>query len=240
MNNNENNNDYNDYHVNLICPKTLYTKNHARLVIYTLIVWAIAVFGFQILLKIFEKPTKELSYQQFENVWPKVVSGSYSNDDIKVFLNSSLNIYGRALSANEKESIQEVITWSISNILPQNSKEEIDHLIEGKRYKEISNQLSSFISFPDEKVKSNLLPYALIRTGNVENLLNKNIQIIPVIMKKYLIHRRSFLTDSNFLGFPFHYWYTAEFLLILFVFLCWFYCYKLKKINKHHNYQESN
>ncbi|MEA3334242.1 MAG: DUF4212 domain-containing protein [Pseudomonadota bacterium] len=33
----------------------------------------------------------------------------------------------------------------------------------------------------------------------------------------------SFLTDMQFLGFPFHYWFTGQFLIILFILLCiWF------------------
>ena len=40
------------------------------------------------------------------------------------------------------------------------------------------------------------------------------------IMKLYMTHNQSFLTDSKVIGFPFHYFYTAVFLLILFVILC--------------------
>ena len=33
----------------------------------------------------------------------------------------------------------------------------------------------------------------------------------------------SFLTDMQFLGFPFHYWFTGQFLIIMFIGLCiWF------------------
>lgn len=50
-------------------------------------------------------------------------------------------------------------------------------------------------------------------------------------MKLYMTHNQSVLTNAKFLGFPFHYFYTAVFLLILFVFLCWLYCVITDRVN---------
>ncbi|RKX20065.1 MAG: hypothetical protein DRP35_06675 [Candidatus Zixiibacteriota bacterium] len=36
----------------------------------------------------------------------------------------------------------------------------------------------------------------------------------------------------RFLGFPFHYFYTAVFLLVLFVGLCWIFCFQTDRIYK--------
>ena len=58
---------------------------------------------------------------------------------------------------------------------------------------------------------------------------------LPTIMELYLVHNRSTLTDTRFLGFPFHYWYTSQFLLILFVSLCWIFCYMTDASNIRHN-----
>jgi putative solute:sodium symporter small subunit len=66
---------------------------------------------------------------------------------------------------------------------------------------------------------------------NTGKLTSETINSLPGIMKKYLIHNQSFLTDFKFLGFPFHYFYTAIFLLILFVGLCWLYCVKADSLN---------
>lgn len=41
---------------------------------------------------------------------------------------------------------------------------------------------------------------------------------------------KSFLTETQFLGFPFHYWYAAQFLILLFIFLCWWYCKFIDKL----------
>lgn len=55
---------------------------------------------------------------------------------------------------------------------------------------------------------------------------------LPAAMELYLTHNRSGLTDTRFLGFPFHYWYTAQFLLILFIGLCLIYARATDKMNK--------
>ncbi|MEJ2201488.1 MAG: DUF4212 domain-containing protein [Desulfuromonadaceae bacterium] len=35
---------------------------------------------------------------------------------------------------------------------------------------------------------------------------------------------KSFLTETRFLGFPFHFWYSAQFCIALFIVQCWWYC----------------
>ena len=52
------------------------------------------------------------------------------------------------------------------------------------------------------------------------------------IMRHYLTHNQSFLTDFPFLGFPFHYFYTAVFLLVLFVGLCVLYAYRIEHLHR--------
>ncbi len=61
---------------------------------------------------------------------------------------------------------------------------------------------------------------------------------LPGVMELYLVHNQSALTDARFLGFPFHYWYTAQFLLILFVVLCLVYAKMLDHANKKFNFKE--
>ena len=56
-------------------------------------------------------------------------------------------------------------------------------------------------------------------------------------MDLYLIHNSSPL-NFKFIGFPFHYWYTAQFLLILFVLLCLIYAVIIEKVNKKHEFPE--
>ena len=76
-----------------------------------------------------------------------------------------------------------------------------------------------------------ILPLEL-RTSGVDIFTDKNRAIVETCMPFYMTHNRSVLTDTTFLGFPFHYLYTAVFLLILFIGLCWVYCYKVDKYNE--------
>jgi putative solute:sodium symporter small subunit len=57
-------------------------------------------------------------------------------------------------------------------------------------------------------------------------------------MEKHLTHNRSVLTDTKFLGFPFHYFYTAVFLLVLFVGLCLVYCRLMDDLSAKYGMEE--
>jgi putative solute:sodium symporter small subunit len=84
--------------------------------------------------------------------------------------------------------------------------------------------------------KAAILPYNL----NAENkeLSADEMEALPKIMKLYLTHNQSFLTDTKILGFPFHYFYTAEFLLILFVGMCLFYSIRVTQLQKKFSIKE--
>lgn len=45
---------------------------------------------------------------------------------------------------------------------------------------------------------------------------------------------KSFLTETNFLGFPFHWWFSAQFCIALFIFLCYWYCKFIDKLEAEH------
>lgn len=46
---------------------------------------------------------------------------------------------------------------------------------------------------------------------------------------------KSFLTETQFLGFPFHYWYSSQFLIALFIGLCYVYCKFIDKLEAEHD-----
>ena len=82
-----------------------------------------------------------------------------------------------------------------------------------------------------------LLPSSLVKVES-SALSDESKQALPEIMELYLIHNQSFLTDFKFLGFPFHYWYTAQFLLILFVLLCLYYAVSIDRMNEEYEFVE--
>ena len=72
----------------------------------------------------------------------------------------------------------------------------------------------------------------------MESFDTESRDVVAEAMGLYLIHNRSVLTDLKFLGFPFHYFYTAVFLLILFVGLCWLYCVRTDLFNKKYGIED--
>ena len=74
-------------------------------------------------------------------------------------------------------------------------------------------------------------PWKIVIGDKNLSLSSEEKEKLPQIMNKYLIHNRSVLTDTTFIGFPFHYFYTAVFLLILFVGLCYIYAKKVESLN---------
>lgn len=103
--------------------------------------------------------------------------------------------------------------------------------------REIINQVSAIYGYAPSSLESTIITFNL--TGaDVEQLSENDINSLPGIMKLYLIHNQSFLTDFKFLGFPFHYFYTAEFLLILFVLLCVLFSWRIERLQKRFNIVE--
>ena len=98
----------------------------------------------------------------------------------------------------------------------------------------LSVALSKVIGLEEQDVRATILPLEL-NSKQSKELSAETIEKLPVVMKKYLVHNQSVLTDAVIFGFPFHYFYTAVFLLILFVGLCWIYCVRIDNLNKKFN-----
>ena len=99
------------------------------------------------------------------------------------------------------------------------------------------NDATQFLGIPAHHLEAQLLATSLSET-RVARIAAETKNAVPGIMSLYLTHNQSALTDFRFMGFPFHYWYTAEFLLILFVMLCLIYCVLIAKINKKYKIED--
>ncbi len=64
----------NSYHISFFKPTTEQAKANRNMVVWLICVWAVAIFGFQILLRIIEKPTPEAAFITFAEVWENVKS----------------------------------------------------------------------------------------------------------------------------------------------------------------------
>jgi len=222
------------YEVNFFKPLSDHAKANKKLISSLAIIWAVAVFGFHFLLIFITTPTPEQTLDDFNSVWPQVVEDTSATIEMKqVFAKSMLMVLGKniAVKDNHKTVLKESLSWSVYSMQPDSVKPL--YKLEPKSAA-ISIGLSSD-GF--DKIMRNLLTTSLIKVENY-SLSNESIEVLPEIMKLYLVHNQSFLTDFKFLGFPFHYWYTAQFLLILFVLLCVFYAVSIDKLNKKHAFAE--
>ena len=234
-------NNQNDYHVSFFKPVTEKARRNRNMVIWLVVIWATAVFGFQILLRIVEKPVPEPAYTSFLSVWDNVESGDYESSDLKVFANSVLGVLGKVyVKPLYKDALYNAFNWSVFQLAKEDA-EKLGLLI--SNFRELSEN-SSNITDPDYVNAKNALEYEVSVMLGVGDNDPKRL-VIPFVMSSesfdqftetdkettekamglYLIHNRSFLTDARFLGFPFHYFYTAVFLLTLFIGLCWAYCF---------------
>jgi putative solute:sodium symporter small subunit len=163
---------------------------------------------------VFEKPVPEKSYITLSKIWGKDAVSTRDKVELsKVYL----TLMGK-YSANRKNIVlKKAFTSTVISLSEKDS-----NIISAK-------EATSLLGLSQNSLLGKVVPYALI-PGSEAQLSNEELQTIPAIMKKYLIHNRSFLTDTIFLGFPFHYFYTAVFLLILFVTMCWTYCFVIQKV----------
>lgn len=237
----------NDYHISFFKPTTAQAKWNRTLAIKLILIWAIAVFGFQFLLRIIEKPTPEEAYIKYEQVWEKISTDKASIEEMQTFAHTSLSVLGKVfIKPNEKASLSNSVSWVTYQLADSTQKEMLT--TQTKAFEKLKSEITS-ISDPEyvdaknslSKLASSILALqktdprtfivglSLVST-EMELFKAENKALMPSIMSTYLIHNQSFLTDFKFLGFPFHYFYTAVFLLILFVFLCWLYCYLVDKM----------
>jgi putative solute:sodium symporter small subunit len=95
---------------------------------------------------------------------------------------------------------------------------------------ELGQLAAQIINLPAQDIRQSILPLEL--DVELMSLTAENNQKLSAVMEKYLIHYRSALTDTTVLGFPFHYFYSSVFLLVLFVGLCLLYCVRTDALHR--------
>ena len=224
--------EHEQYQINFFRPLSEHAKANKKLISRLAIVWAVAVFGFHFLLICVTTPTAEQTLNDFNSVWPQVVEDTSATHAMKqVFARSMLMVLGKniALKDNHKAVLKESLSWSLYSMQADSDKA----IYEAAPDENALNIAVASIGLKSEgfdEIMINLLPTSLVKVES-STLSAEAKSSLPEIMNLYLIHNQSFLTDFKFLGFPFHYWYTAQFLLILFVVLCLIYAVTIDKIN---------
>jgi putative solute:sodium symporter small subunit len=238
----------NDYHISFFKPTTAQAKWNRNLAMKLILIWAVAVFGFHFLLRAVEKPTPEEAYVKYEKVWENILTENASVDEMQNFAHASLSVLGKVfIKPEHKVALQNALSWtsyqladSAQKVVLTNNIQNLEKLkseitsISDPKYIDAKSALAAIVSpilgLQKNDVRTKIAPFELI-SSEMEQFKIENKELIPSIMSTYLIHNQSFLTDFKFLGFPFHYFYSAVFLLILFVFLCWLYCVRVDKMN---------
>ncbi len=231
----------NDYRISFFKPATEMARLNRNIIVSLVIIWTVAIFGFQIVLKVLSKPTAEPAYLAFEQVWDRVSRGDASDGDLQVFAQASLSVLGKNfIDPEDRAALNNGLSWALFQLAGPEKGDMFKQQVEKfeKRTAEIENITDpAYVKARDElaslaapvlglskgDVRSTLISIEL-SAGMMDAMSMESREAIPAAMSLYLIHPQSFLTDGRVFGFPFHYFYTAFFLLVLFVGLCWLYC----------------
>jgi len=249
-----------NYDLSFFKPTNPRTRSNRNMVLVLLIVWIVAVFGFHFLLRAIEEPVPEESLTKYQNVIESVKKGAASVQEKQTMVWSVLSVLGKTIKPDERATLGKIMSYNAYQLIPENKKAEIASTIESianskenlstlsneefaKKRAEIKQNeinfgksISSNLGLENNDIRTQLLSTQMLSDYNL-TVTQDDYATADKIMNKYTIHNRSVLTDTQFLGFPFHYFYTAVFLLILFVVLCWVYAYQTKKLNKKYNFE---
>ncbi len=227
------------YNVNFFKPLSDHAKANKKLIIILAVIWAVGVFGFQILLMLLNEPTPEKSYEVFQNSMPAMMENEDSTNTGKAELaRTFLHVLGKNIAV--KENHKTVLKTALSKIVFSMAADSINAVFKSDVSDESVILAKQMIGLGDsgfDKIMADLIPSSLVKVedGVISEECKK---AIPEIMQLYLVHNQNALTDFNFLGFPFHYWYTAQFLLIMFVILCLVYAMVNDKSNEKYDFVE--
>ncbi len=245
-----------DYNISFFKPKSEFSRKNRNLVLTLVIIWAVSVFGFQILLKIIEKPVPEPALVEFNEIKTNVFTNLATPYEKQILLKSLISVANKNTlnKTVEKPIIEKAINWAVYSLVTD--KNAVSNNIQNiQNLKTEALNISDFVKYKEERLRIKELEKQLVAENHSELNINKNDiraeiltsvlntdketlltseekEKLPQIMNKFLIHNRSVLTDTTFIGFPFHYFYTAVFLLVLFVGLCYLYAKQIEQLNK--------
>lgn len=245
----------NDYHMSFFKPTTDNAKRNRNIVVQFVLIWAVAIFGFQILLKILEKPTPEPAFTVYETYRSNIQSDNMNIEALKNVSQSALSILGKiSIQPDYKLALDNAVSWMAYNIADSLQKVELCKVLAEFEQLELSTEVitdEAYIAKKNELVKILQVIFQLhpndvrgkiavyeVKSSLLYSFDTANREKLDKAMHLYLIHNQSFLTDMKFLGFPFHYFYTAVFLLILFVGLCWLYCIRIDTFHKKYGIED--
>jgi len=225
------------------------------MVVQFILIWAVAIFGFQILLKILEKPTPEPAYIVYETYWDDIQAGSTELINLQNVSRSALSVLAKvAIDPGHRQVLDNAVSWMAWNIADSVQKQRL--IVVLNEFENIASITTNITDGEYVRLKNQLIPVfqeifnlhtndvrgkiaALeVKSSLMESFDAESMKIFEEVMGLYLTHNRSVLTDTKFLGFPFHYFYTAVFLLSLFVGITWLYCVRTDIFNRKYSIED--
>jgi len=232
------------YNFSIFSPRNLHGRKNRNVIFTMLLIWAVTVFGFQILLRVIEKPTPEKALTAFESEWHYIAGGNEEGADYRAVLNSLIMVKGKiTVAAADQQLLSDAISTVTFRMVPDSARPtvmekvgelEIMHAdiaaLKGQQYMDLKfrmqdasatliGMLEPYTGYVTTSLEAPILA-ASLKKDFPATLTEPSLNRLPELMKLYLTHNQSVLTDTKFIGFPFHYFYTAIFLLVLFVVLC--------------------
>ena len=243
-----------EYRISFFKPTTLQALKNRNLILKLFIIWAVAIFGFQVLLRILEEPTPEEALITFNTAWENIESGAATVNDYQKAGQSMIQVMGKStINLDDYAALRDVTGWVLAQVYPDSELDELEQNVQ--HLNALREQITSLRdkdylaakdliirkAAPALDIGENTLLAQLLAIGldaNLSQVSDEHKNRTPEIMELYLVHNQSVLTDFVFLGFPFHYFYSSVFLLMFFVGLCWYYCYRTDKLHAKLNFME--
>lgn len=227
------------YDINFFTPHTPFLKDATRLIWIGMIIWGVMTYGSQILFKIAEKPTPEAGYTVYEKVYPKLKANTATQEELVSISKVYLALVGKSIPLQKNAGLKNAFTSTVHELLPDAQKDQlITTAAAAEKDKKVDTAfIVAALGISGNEAMKAAVPYALAPLD-----LNKKSTTsagIPAIMDKFLIHNQSVFTDTIFLGFPFHYIYSALILLTSFVLICLIYCRAIDKVMKKYDLEQT-
>jgi hypothetical protein len=177
-------------------------------------------------------------------------------DENKIFISALTSVLGKSsLKPDARNVLANILSRSIFNSLDsaqreslpgkiqvvQATRESLKNSVSDESYLELKgsfetsrqelNRVVEMLGFASGTLENDII-VSHLKVVDLQVSGEEDMARLPEIMQRYLTHNRSFLTDFKFIGFPFHYFFTSVFLLVLFILLSLGYSLRIERLQK--------
>ena len=243
---------HNDYHFSFFRPTTDNSRRNRNLIVQFFLIWAVSIFGFQILLRVLQKPTPEPAYAVYQQYWDRIGQEDPDPEALRQLSHVALSVLGKIdIKPEYRDALDRGLSWMVWRTADSLQQMELatkvtefeaitasaDNILDAgyiASKEGVISLLRDILLLHPEDVRAGIAPLE-IHSAYFDAFDEGARASFSAAMDLYLIHNQSILTDFRFLGFPFHYFYSAVFLLVLFVGLCLLYCIRTDVFHRKYN-----